>query len=124
MDHVTNLRFTSDRNRHVCEIQFVHKTLLMVREGMGGHHVYNYFRSAMEMLETHGVFKVCSRRRNSSESDQTENRFLLGDRFLRKTGELMCLFAKSEKRGNGERNTDPSYNRTACTRIGCFFFIS
>jgi hypothetical protein len=52
MDHVVNVRFKSDGNRHVCEIQFVHKTLLIVREGMGGHHVYNYSRSALELLET------------------------------------------------------------------------
>jgi serine/threonine protein kinase len=55
MDHVNNVRFKSDRNRHVCEIQFVHKSLLVVREALGGHHVYNYFRSAMELLESHGA---------------------------------------------------------------------
>ena len=55
MDLVTNLRFNSDGNEHVCEVQFVHKMLLTVREGLGGHAVYNKFRSAMELLEVHGV---------------------------------------------------------------------
>ena len=55
MDHVSNLKFSSDRNSHVCEIQFVHKQLLVVRQQLGGHEVYNYFRSAMELLEVHGL---------------------------------------------------------------------
>ena len=57
MDLVTNLRFNSDGNEHVCEVQFVHKMLLTVREGLGGHKKYNKFRSAMELLEVHGVVK-------------------------------------------------------------------
>jgi hypothetical protein len=60
MDHVTNVRFSSDRNSHVCEIQFVHKQLLVVREQLGGHEVYNYFRSAMELLDTLGLLKTAS----------------------------------------------------------------
>ena len=54
-DLVMNLRFNSDGNEHVCEVQFVHKMLLTVREGLGGHKKYNKFRSAMELLEVHGV---------------------------------------------------------------------
>ena len=55
MDIVINLTFKSDRNDHVSEIQFVHEGLLAVRKACGGHSAYNSYRSALEMLEVHGV---------------------------------------------------------------------
>ena len=57
MDLVVNLSFKSDRNAHVCEIQFIHQGLLAVRKMCGGHHVYNTFRSALELLETHNALE-------------------------------------------------------------------
>jgi len=58
MDLVINLRFKDDDNNHICEIQFVHEKLLMQRKGLGGHEAYNFFRSAMELLETHGKLET------------------------------------------------------------------
>jgi hypothetical protein len=50
-DVVSNIRFHSDEEGHICEIQFVHDRMLVVRKQMGGHDEYNYFRSAIELLE-------------------------------------------------------------------------
>ena len=50
-DVVSNIRFPSDEQGHICEIQFVHERMLVVRKQMGGHDEYNYFRSAIELLE-------------------------------------------------------------------------
>lgn len=36
---------------HVCEIQFIHKHMALVRQQMGAHHSYSKFRSALELLE-------------------------------------------------------------------------
>ena len=58
MDLVSNIRFKSDNNAHVCEIQFIHEGLLSVRKTCGGHIAYNKFRSALEMLEVHGALET------------------------------------------------------------------
>ena len=39
---------------HVCEVQFVHAHMSLVRRQMGAHHSYSKFRSAMELLEVLG----------------------------------------------------------------------
>ena len=36
---------------HVCEIQFIHKHMSLVRRQMGAHHMYAKYRSATELLE-------------------------------------------------------------------------
>ena len=36
---------------HVCELQFVHTKLMIVRKQMGAHHEYGIFRAANELLE-------------------------------------------------------------------------
>ena len=54
MDMMVSVRIKGDRNKHVCEIQFVHQSLLAVRKGMGGHAEYAVYRSAAELLEVHG----------------------------------------------------------------------
>merc|ERR1711964_96439 len=38
---------------HVCELQFVHTKLMIVRKQMGAHHEYSIFRAANELLELH-----------------------------------------------------------------------
>ena len=52
-DCLVNLEFTGDAALagHVCELQFVHKSLFFVRDRMGAHHGYDVFRSAAELLE-------------------------------------------------------------------------
>ena len=42
-------------------------------------------------LEIHGAFNGCSRKRNTSESDQTGNSFLLRNRFVEKQ-KNSCVF--------------------------------
>ncbi len=37
MDLMINVRLKNDPGQHVCEVQFVHKKLVAVRKGMGGH---------------------------------------------------------------------------------------
>ena len=53
-DMTVNFRMTADPNNHVCELQLVHKQLMLVRQEMGGHHEYNVFRGALELLEANG----------------------------------------------------------------------
>ncbi|KAJ1461169.1 hypothetical protein M885DRAFT_494766 [Pelagophyceae sp. CCMP2097] len=56
-DCLVNLEFVDDDELrgHVCELQFVHKTLYFVRDRMGAHHSYDVFRSAAELLEASGA---------------------------------------------------------------------
>ena len=54
MDVMISVEIKGDENKHVCEIQFVHQSLLAVRKGMGGHAEYAVYRSAAELLEVHG----------------------------------------------------------------------
>jgi serine/threonine protein kinase len=54
MDVMASVEINGDRNKYVCEVQFVHKSLLVVRKGMGGHDEYAVYRSAVELLEAHG----------------------------------------------------------------------
>jgi hypothetical protein len=51
MDVMVNIEVVGDRSQHVCEAQFVHKSLYAVRKLMGGHDEYIVYRSAAELLE-------------------------------------------------------------------------
>ena len=44
-----NLYFVEDGNRHVCEIQIVHKQMLVARASLPGHFFYAITRNAMEL---------------------------------------------------------------------------
>ena len=57
-DAMVNFRMVADKNNHVCELQLVHKQLMLVRQEMGGHHEYNVFRGALELLEASGKLRV------------------------------------------------------------------
>lgn len=57
MDLMVNVRMKADVSRHVCEVQFVHSKMLMIRRDWGGHGDYSKFRSARELLEMHGALK-------------------------------------------------------------------
>ena len=50
-----NLRWRSDTNQHICEIQLVHRQLLTARKGLPGHAVYNRVRNANELLHLQGM---------------------------------------------------------------------
>jgi hypothetical protein len=50
-DVMMNFRLRSDANQHVCEVQIVHKKLLLARSGLGGHGPYAKVRAASEILE-------------------------------------------------------------------------
>ena len=54
-DCMVNFRMVADPHNHVCELQLVHKQLMLVRQEMGGHHEYNVFRGALELLEANGM---------------------------------------------------------------------
>ena len=49
-----NFHFVKDKCKHVCELQLVHASMMLVRQKMGGHDEYNMCRSAMELLEYYG----------------------------------------------------------------------
>ena len=46
-----NLKANDDANHFICELQLVHKKMLVTREELGGHDAYNEFRTASEFLE-------------------------------------------------------------------------
>lgn len=51
-DTLINFRFSG--TAHICEIQFVHSQMMLVRKQMGAHFQYEQFRSASELLEATG----------------------------------------------------------------------
>ena len=54
-DIMINFHFVEDKHSHVCELQIVHDSMMLVRRKMGGHNEYAMFRSASELMEFHGV---------------------------------------------------------------------
>ena len=44
--------------KHIFEVQLVHRNLMAVRAGMGGHDQYVAYRSAFEMLDVKGVTTI------------------------------------------------------------------
>lgn len=46
-----NGHMQADTNQHKCEIQIIHRHLMLVREEMGGHHFYAECRGVIEALE-------------------------------------------------------------------------
>ena len=40
-----------DANKHVCEVQLVHRSLMTARRGLPGHVIYDRVRNATEVLE-------------------------------------------------------------------------
>lgn len=55
-DAMVNFRFAGED--HVCEIQFVHAQMMLVRKQMGAHFEYEQFRSALELLEATGNERI------------------------------------------------------------------
>ena len=53
-----NFMICGDKNKHVCELQIVHKVMITARKGLPGHVVYGKVRNAMELSFLY-VF-VCS----------------------------------------------------------------
>ena len=45
----------SDANKHVCEVQLVHRSLLTARRGLPGHVIYGVVRNSTEVLEFLGL---------------------------------------------------------------------
>ena len=60
-DVMINYYLASDENRHVCEVQLVHKALLTARRGLPGHVIYGVVRNASEVLEFLGLMDVDER---------------------------------------------------------------
>ena len=50
-----NYYVASDANKHVCEVQLVHSSLLTARKGLPGHVIYGVVRNASEVLEFLGL---------------------------------------------------------------------
>ena len=58
-DLLVNFQFTDGPAAgHVCEIQYVHSKLMIVRKQMGAHHEYAVSRAAMELLEMPAPMKL------------------------------------------------------------------
>ena len=50
-DYQLTFYFNDDPNRHICEVQVVHRDLLMARKGLPGHAIYGKVRNASELHE-------------------------------------------------------------------------
>ena len=50
-DVLLNLTKNDDNHKFICELQLVHKKMLVTREELGGHDAYDDFRTAGEFLE-------------------------------------------------------------------------
>jgi len=50
-DLMINFFFIDDPQQHVCEVQIVHKKMLVARQGLPGHAIYDRVRNASEILE-------------------------------------------------------------------------
>merc|ERR1712139_437512 len=50
---------SSPGGKHICEIQLVHRQLMLVRKHMGAHKEYAYSRSASELLARFGEKSPC-----------------------------------------------------------------
>jgi hypothetical protein len=53
-DALITFYFTTDFNKHICEIQFVHEVMMNIRSKLDAHRAYGVFRSAFELLEATG----------------------------------------------------------------------
>lgn len=62
-DLLLNLYLRDDPNRHVCEVQLVHRTMLAARAGLPGHEVYSRTRNANEILEYLGMDEAATNKR-------------------------------------------------------------
>ena len=54
-DALVNFVCRGDESRHVCEMQIVHRSMLVARVGLDGHGVYDRVRNAVELLEKLGM---------------------------------------------------------------------
>lgn len=50
-DCLINFSFTRTVDPVICELQMIHKTLMLARKGMAGHNDYMTYRSAIELKE-------------------------------------------------------------------------
>ena len=66
MDVMANVMFVGDRSKLICEIQFVHTSMLAVRKNMKGHDDYAVSRSASELVEVEAAD------RRAAEADAAE----------------------------------------------------
>ena len=59
-DMMINFYLAGDRGHHVCEAQLMHHKMKSQRKAQEGHHAYNVFRAAQEMLLTvdHDIEKL------------------------------------------------------------------
>ena len=50
-----NFFLVDDPGQHICEVQIVHTKMMVARQGLPGHAIYNRTRNAMEILERMGA---------------------------------------------------------------------
>ena len=99
-DAMVNFRFADEE--HVCEIQFVHSQMMLVRKQMGAHYQYEQFRSARELLEATGNADVPDQIDSEANAkavalDQSNNNVTLDDRVLQLEEQVQLLMKENEK---------------------------
>jgi len=70
-DLLMNLYLNEDANKHVCEVQLIHKKMFLQRTTMNGHDAYNKSRACNELLQTvpPKTKRLRSRSRGSSQTE-------------------------------------------------------
>ena len=104
-DAMVNFRFAAGpgggRESHVCEIQFVHAQMMLVRKQMGAHYQYEQFRSARELMEATGNVDIANE--IDEEADRTDAKQLtqkthgLEERVALLEGQVERLMAENSK---------------------------
>jgi len=54
-DIMINLRFRTDANRHICELQLFHETSMKCRSLLGGHSEYVQYRAIAELFVVNNI---------------------------------------------------------------------
>jgi len=104
-DAMVNFRFAAgpegSMESHVCEIQFVHAQMMLVRKQMGAHYQYEQFRSARELMEATGNVDIANE--IDEEADRidakqpTQQTHGLEDRVNVLEGQVERLMAENSK---------------------------
>ena len=100
-DAMVNFRFAGED--HVCEIQFVHAQMMLVRKQMGAHFEYEQFRSALELLEATGneriVIEIDEEANRAEEEEQQQPKEIRGveERVTRLEEQVQKLMEENRK---------------------------
>jgi hypothetical protein len=81
-DLMLNFYLADDDAKHVCEVQVVHRQMLVAREGLSGHSIYNRVRNASELCEYIEICCVDHLGWTTDDANRAGFRIVIDDRIL------------------------------------------